>query len=81
MNDLPPALRKLRLTEGEASAYLAEAYGVRTSPATLRTWRSRRPDYGPPFEHYGRSVMYRRLALDVWAQGRLRPSDPGRPDR
>lgn len=74
MTDLSPALRKLRLTEPEASAYLAEGYGLTIAPATLRTWRCRCPEHGPPFERFGRAIVYRRLAVDAWAQARLTPA-------
>ncbi|MEA1831738.1 hypothetical protein U8607_06535 [Methylobacterium durans] len=65
-----PRFRKPRLNPVEASDYLAAVYGTPVAVATLAKWRCIKSD-GPPFERFGRSIFYRRLALDEWASARL----------
>lgn len=67
---LDPRFRKPRLNPVEATEYLHEVYGVRIAVATLSKWRSLKSD-GPPFQRFSRSIFYRRLDLDTWAQARL----------
>lgn len=71
MTDLPRHLSKPRLNPQEASEYLEAGHGLTVKVSTLKFWRCRKRDYGPPFAHSGRSVVYRRLALDAWAMARL----------
>lgn len=58
-----------RMTLAEAAYYL----GVPI--ATLTTWRSRRPGYGPPAMLYGATLRYRKTDLDAWMDSRLETLD------
>lgn len=53
------------LSRKEAAELLTEL-GLKTSPATLATWFTRRSD-GPPVEHFGRFAKYRAGPLRQWA--------------
>jgi len=52
------------------AAELLSAMGLKTSPATLATWFTRRSD-GPPVEHYGRFAKYQAGTLRRWALTKL----------
>lgn len=66
---LPPALSKPRLRRHEASEYLAMAYGIPISPATLATYVTR--GGGPAYQKVNRIPLYPREALDDWATEKL----------
>ncbi len=57
-NGPAPAL----LTLEQAAEYLA------TPAATIYTWRTRRPGFGPPAIKIGGSLRYRRSDLDAWIE-------------
>ena len=48
------------LTIDQAGAYLS------IPKATLYTWRTRRPGFGPPAVKLGGCLRYRRADLDAW---------------
>lgn len=48
------------------AADLLTALGLKTSPATLATWFTRRSD-GPPVQHFGRLAKYQAGPLREWA--------------
>lgn len=48
------------------AADLLTALGLKTSPATLATWFTRRSD-GPPVQHFGRFAKYQAGPLREWA--------------
>jgi hypothetical protein len=50
-----------------ASKELAAFLGI--PEQTLRRWRSRKAPYGPPYEHQGRSVIYKRDRVRRWWHG------------
>ena len=58
---ISPAL----LTIDEAALYLA------TPAATLYTWRTRRPGFGPPAVKIGGSLRYRLSDLDAWIEAHV----------
>lgn len=66
---LPPRFRKARLNPLEAVEYLAEIHGVSIAHATLAKLRC--VGGGAAFQKFGRSVLYPRQALDVWALDKL----------
>lgn len=57
-NDVPPAVMGF----DAAAAYIGVA------PSTLRTWRSRRPGFGPRALVIGGVVRYRVTELDAWLE-------------
>jgi excisionase family DNA binding protein len=59
-----------RMTLNEAAHYL----GIPV--ATLTTWRSRRPGYGPRAMLYGATLRFRKADLDEWMESRLEQFDP-----
>jgi len=61
------------------------AYAIGFPVSTLRTWRSRRPGFGPPAVVVGGSVRYRWHDLDAWIRKHAeatvnRHSDGDEPD-
>ncbi len=66
---LPP-MPAATLGLDEAAAYLGIA------AATLYTWRSRRPGYGPRAVKVGGRVRYRLRDLDVWLDEHTETGDP-----
>jgi hypothetical protein len=69
MTGPPAVLRKGKLRQDEASAYLEQKHGVTVAPSTLAKLRS--VGGGPSFHKFGRSVLYPRDSLDDWALGKL----------
>lgn len=57
-----PALVPATMDVGQAATYL----GI--SKATLYTWRTRRPGFGPRAVKAGGALRYRRCDLDVWIE-------------
>ncbi|PWC53655.1 hypothetical protein TSO221_10280 [Azospirillum sp. TSO22-1] len=57
------------LSRKEASELLT-ALGLKTSPATLATWFTRRSD-GPPVQHFGRLAKYQAGDLRQWAYAQM----------
>lgn len=54
----------------------AEAAAILGLPlATLRTWRSRRPGYGPPAVHLGGNIRYRPADLLAWIDAHAEATD------
>lgn len=66
---LPPALRKPRLRRWEVPAYLRFVYGIEIASATLAKYES--VGGGPVFQKMGRTPLYPRVGLDLWASERL----------
>lgn len=59
----------------------SEAAAVLGLPlATLRTWRSRRPGYGPPAVHLGGNIRYRPADLLAWIDAHTETTDGAPPD-
>ena len=67
MPDQPPGAKLSRV---QAARFLTEQ-GFPTAPATLGTKASR--GGGPPYQHYGRIVVYEPDELLKWARARLGP--------
>ncbi|QTL03160.1 hypothetical protein J5J86_20775 [Aquabacter sp. L1I39] len=67
--ELPPHLRKTRLTTEEASQYLEVVHGVRIAKITLSIRRCK--GGGPAFQKFGPRVLYTPAALDEWALATL----------
>ena len=63
------SVRGARLNPPEASEYLLTVHGVRVARATLAKLRC--VGGGPPFQRFGRSILYPRDELDAWALERL----------
>jgi predicted DNA-binding transcriptional regulator AlpA len=57
------------LDVGQAAAY------VGLSKATLYTWRTRRPGFGPRAVKAGGALRYRRSDLDAWIDAHTESSD------
>jgi excisionase family DNA binding protein len=57
------------LTIDQAAAYLA------IPKATLYTWRTRRPGFGPRAVKFGGCLRYRRANLDAWVAERVETLD------
>lgn len=58
------------LCSRKEAAELLTALGLKTSPATLATWFTRRTD-GPPVQHFSRFAKYQVGALRQWAAAQL----------
>ena len=58
-----------RMTLTEAAHYLG------LPAATISTWRSRRPGFGPRAMEYGGTLRYRKADLDAWMESRLESFD------
>lgn len=68
----PRHVERKWLRTQEAAEYLSDISGVRYSPATLITWRTRPPrGGGPRFQRFGSRVVYAREEIDRWHQERL----------
>jgi hypothetical protein len=65
----PSVPKRARLNPPEASEYLLTVHGVRVARATLAKLRC--VGGGPPFQRFGRSILYPRDELDAWALERL----------
>jgi predicted DNA-binding transcriptional regulator AlpA len=57
------------LDVGEAAAYIG------LSKATLYTWRTRRPGFGPRAVKAGGALRYRRSDLDAWIDAHVEMVD------
>ncbi len=68
-------LRKTRLTTPEACAYLREHHGINLAASTLAKMRCQ--GGGPPFQKFGRAVLYLRAEIDKWvSDGLIKPVVP-----
>ncbi len=47
--------------------------------STLRTWRSRNREAGPPFVKFGRAVRYRPEDVRAWVQAQAALTAPTQP--
>ena len=59
----------------QASAYLAERWGIRASHKTLAKWRV--TSGGPRYRRASRDILYDLEALDSWAAARISARDFG----
>jgi excisionase family DNA binding protein len=63
------------LTIGQVSELLS------ISKATLYSWRTRKPGYGPPALKFGRLLRYRASDVEAWARAQRDPNTPPPPRR
>lgn len=67
--------RKTRLTTPEVSVYLWAFHGINLAASTLAKMRCQ--GGGPPFQKFGRAVLYLRAEIDKWvSDGLIKPVPP-----